>query len=72
VFTVCLLTGQQKLASPGGPKQKTLAFKEGNICIGPSLTVSIIIREKITYLLLLQCMCIFFFSFSLDVNITDG
>lgn len=51
MFTVCLLTGQQKVASPGGPKQKTLAFKEGNICIGPSLTVSIIIREKITYLL---------------------
>lgn len=28
MFTVCLLTGQQKVASPGGPKQKTLAFKE--------------------------------------------
>ena len=35
------------MASRVGPKQKTLTFKDGNISIGPSLTVSIIIRQNI-------------------------
>ena len=32
------------MASRVGPKQKTLTFKDGNISIGPSLTVSIILK----------------------------
>ena len=49
------------MASPGGPYRKTLAFKEGNICIGPSLTVSIIIRKK--SLTCCSCSACEFFSF---------
>ena len=55
VYCICLILthsflyfiAQVEVASRVGPKQKTLTFKDGNISIGPSLTVSIIIRQNI-------------------------
>lgn len=50
------------MASRVGPKQKTLTFKDGNISIGPSLTVSIIIGQNI-HLPTAPAVHVFFFLF---------
>ena len=55
------------MASRAGPKQKTLTFKDGNISIGPSLTVSIIIRQNI-HLPTAPAVHVFFFSFFVTEN----
>ena len=50
------------MASHVGPKQTTLTFKDGNISIGPSLTVSIIIRQKIHLPITAPAVHVGFFS----------
>ena len=50
------------MASHVGPKQTTLTFKDGNISIGPSLTMSIIIRQKIHLPIAAPAVHVGFFS----------